>query len=416
MPGAVGRHRGLALLGLGRASSSSSSAPAPAAPAPPVPVGQTLLSQRRLAEFLKAEVTHFAAMPRGVLSLQDLLRNSGSPVTAARTVHQEIPKRFASRIVQIEELPHWGDDVNLAELHRRYSDSFCEMRLSEVGEDLSEFTAVVRGLKQRQGGALRLIGQWLHSRRQSGENQDREFCNSWVNVFLRSRLATEMLTSQYLAIINQMEQGQDPVTGIVDRRCDPAVICEKAAKVAADQCMLQLGLRPKINIEVRSKTSASFSYIPFYLHYLLTEVLTGSCKATALSALASTSPDGVLDARPIHVVICSDDYRVAVRIRDLAGNVPFQQVPSLGGSHSWDCFQSGSNLQLLYHVSDIASPTSGYGLGLPQARLYAEYLGGHLSVQFLPRYGTDVHLFLRRIDVAPFMPGSANAAPVVCSG
>ena len=57
----------------------------------------------RLKEFLNAEVTHFASMPRGSLTLQDLLLAAASPRNAAHQVHQEIPKHFAARIRQIEE-------------------------------------------------------------------------------------------------------------------------------------------------------------------------------------------------------------------------------------------------------------------------------------------------------------------------
>ncbi|CAE8619935.1 unnamed protein product, partial [Polarella glacialis] len=78
----------------------------------------------RLKEFLEAEVTHFAAMRRRPATLEDLLRAAASPRRAAAMVRQELPKHFAARLRQIEELPEWRSDPSIADLHARYSQSF----------------------------------------------------------------------------------------------------------------------------------------------------------------------------------------------------------------------------------------------------------------------------------------------------
>jgi len=41
---------------------------------------------------------------------------------------------------------------------------------------------------------------------------------------------------------------------------------------------------------------------------------------------------------------------------------------------------------------------AGYGVGLPIARAYAEYLGGSLEIRTLEKIGTDVYLTLKHID------------------
>jgi len=123
-----------------------------------------------------------------------------------------------------------------------------------------------------------------------------------------------------------------------------------------------------------------FSYIPIYLHYIIMELLKNSCNATAKAA---GTQEGMA-ARPIKIVICADTDRVAIRISDLAGGIPFDV-----GDHVFD---------YLYRSDGERSELSGYGFGLPLSRLYAQYLGGSLTLMSMPDYGVDAFVFLRRID------------------
>lgn len=346
-----------------------------------------LVTDRRLQAFLEAEVTHFAAKPRKALTLEELLRATASPHSLAQCIHQEIPKHFAARMRQITEVPGWEEDEHLAELHRRYSESFSEMRMIEVGQDLAEFTDVVWGLKERQHKAVLLIGHLRDGRCKSIGEDEREFWERWMVSFLRSRTSIEMLTSHYLAITDQMARGTGTATGIVDPACDPAVICEGAAQIAKALCLSRVGVEPEVHIEVRSRLATAFSYVPRYLHYMLVELLKSRCEATAQAALVSSIAEPI-PAKPIHVVICSDNHRVAIRIRDLSGGVPFDLQPRV-----WDFLCPGYSMDHLYDVNIHTMPDSGYGLGLPQVKLVAEYLGGKVTLRSLPDYGDDLHLF-----------------------
>ena len=73
--------------------------------------------------------------------------------------------------------------------------------------------------------------------------------------------------------------------------------------------------------------------------------------------------------------------------------------PSQVGDRIWSYMygtaakQGSSSLNI-----DEEDSLSGYGVGLPCARLYARYLGGNLSLTSYPGYGTQAHLLLPRID------------------
>lgn len=360
-----------------------------------------LVSDRRLQEFLEAEVSHFASMPRTSLTLGNLLGVTASPRQSALQVHTEIPKHFAARIRQIEQVPSWKHNGNLCEVHRIYSKSFSELRMIEADAYLSEFTEVILKLKERQRKVLPLIGQVRDRLHDSVGENEHEFWEKWFTTFLRSRISTEMLTSQYLAITEQMQQGLTTITGIVDPACDPAAICRGAAKAARHLCLSRIGIEPEVHIEVRSKVSTSFSYVGRYLHYILVELLKSRCEATAQSALLSSIADPV-PAKPIHVVICSDNHRVAIRVRDLSGGVPFDLQHRV-----WDFLCPGYYTDHMYEVTNLWMPDTGYGMGLPQMRLLVEYLGGQVTLKSLPDYGDDFYMFLPRIDISRILAGAA---------
>lgn len=328
-------------------------------------------------EFLEAEVTHFASKALKTLTLADLLHQAHSPIHVARLIETEIPKHFAARLRQIEEIDGWFQDDALADLHTRYTRSFQHVRMIDEiqgPQDLAHFSPVVERLKKRQREVLRLIGEAL---------QRQDLGTKWVTRFLQSRIGTEMLTSQYLATVRQLEKGTEQITGIIDPTCEPAQICRNAVRCVRQLCLKHRGTAPLVDVQVRSTRSHSFSYIPIYLHYILVELLKNSCQATADASLLY--PDA-LQEMAIRIVISSDDHRVAIRISDRGGGIPFDvgdRIWEFGFSHSRG--ESPTNM-------------SGYGLGLPLARLYAGYLGGSLSIVSLPEYGTDAYLFLPRID------------------
>jgi len=366
-----------------------------------------LVSAKRMRDFFEAEVTHFSTMPGEVLNLEYLLTAASCPHLAATCIYDEIPKRFAKRIRQIEMLDGWDQDSSLQQLHECYVTSFQEIRMAEIKShdlaSLAEFTKTVRRLKERQKPVLSLLGKaCAHKIAEDAEIRPK-FWNNWLSTFLKSRVSTEMLTSQYLEVVTQTMQGVRAVTGIVDPNCEPLTVCQQAAHAARQICLNHLGLEPHVTIEVRAKMSTHFSFIPQYLHFILLEVLKNSCAATTQAAFTSTSiadPSLGIEMKKINVVICCDNHRIAVRISDLAGG-----IPSEVGDRVWDYLYAGPAPQ----YGDAGSnPLRSFGLGLPHARLYAEFLGGSLTLRSLPAYGTDTYLFLPRIDISPFLPDDST--------
>eukprot|EP00443_Scrippsiella_acuminata_P087257 CAMPEP_0115511350 /NCGR_PEP_ID=MMETSP0271-20121206/73918_1 /TAXON_ID=71861 /ORGANISM="Scrippsiella trochoidea, Strain CCMP3099" /LENGTH=170 /DNA_ID=CAMNT_0002941413 /DNA_START=225 /DNA_END=734 /DNA_ORIENTATION=+ len=154
------------------------------------------ISEQRLHEFLQAEVAFFATQESSSLTLKKII-DSSTPAKSAKLAVQELPIRFAQRILQIEGLPSWRSSPELLEVHSLYSHSFRDLRLVEP-DDLTNFTSVIQSLKGRMKSVIPLLATAMR-KMQSASGYNEKEINEWLDTFLLSRVGTEMLTSQYIA-------------------------------------------------------------------------------------------------------------------------------------------------------------------------------------------------------------------------
>eukprot|EP00401_Gymnodinium_catenatum_P052820 CAMPEP_0117512702 /NCGR_PEP_ID=MMETSP0784-20121206/29171_1 /TAXON_ID=39447 /ORGANISM="" /LENGTH=385 /DNA_ID=CAMNT_0005308437 /DNA_START=75 /DNA_END=1229 /DNA_ORIENTATION=+ len=338
------------------------------------------VTEERLREFLASEITFFAGQEATPISLQQVL-DAATPRRAAELSFKELPIRFAKRITQIEELPGWERSPELASLRSLYFQTFRELRLLDSrSSDLADFTEVVVRIKQRMQRAVPLLMEAVHGFQERGGGLDGIAMEHWLDRFLLARIGTEMLTSQFMACSNN--EGS-----IVHPRCDPVLICARAAEKARWLCMQhqrRAGQTVHIDVETIAGASGSatrlcFPYVPKYLFYMVLELLKNSARATVETA----SSQAEIQARPIVVTVSANARTVAIRVQDRAGGVPLEVADRV-----W---------AYTYSTASKGSPLAGYGVGLPLSRLYARYLGGSLHLMSMPGEGTAAYLYLKRL-------------------
>lgn len=342
-------------------------------------------------EAVKKQIDKFAAMRPNPMSLGKVLEMM-TPWLSARFIYKELPIRYAERIREIEILPGWDEIPDLVEVHRRHVETFKDVVLSgrfphrsSLGDPelLFDFNEVIRNAALMQTDVQQLTARAMHQLHQKNpDTYSVAFIDKWLDDFLLNWIGTEMLLAHYLACVH----GQP--TGIIDPNCDVAEVCRDVTFTMQRLCQELMGRVPPVQVLSRSaleedRRAPSFSYIPSFLNYILIEILKNSCRAT----LESTQDDIKLQKRPITVLVCADERRVAIRISDLARGIPFDVGP-----HVWSYMYSTARRK-----GKNATPLAGYGVGLPLSRLYARYLGGSLDLVSWPGYGTDVHLFLPRL-------------------
>jgi len=358
------------------------------------------------------------------LSVRDMMDFGQKPETLAALLNEELPVRYARRISMLEALPEWQGKESIRHVREMYVKSFKELRLAD-GLSESELRLALAKIKSRHT-RTNLLVQGFKEYLQNEQLTETQI-NDWLDQFFKLRVSTNLLISQFLEIANDASQGSeadasfDPYQSFISTKCDPLKIAQHAAIVIENLCQQWYGAAPKII--VTDAGAVPFTFVPRYMFYILSELLKNAVRATVEQHSASGDGEMV----PITLVVCTGRGVTSVRISDTGGGIPVDRLP-----HVWSYLYTTAQPQdfpvtresvdaptqlhrvemsmqpghSLFDQDDVSSqehrillrsPLAGLGCGLPLSRLYAEYLGGRLKLQTMPRYGTDVFVYLNSV-------------------
>lgn len=340
---------------------------------------------------LSADIAEFAGRQPTALRLQEIL-GMKTPDGMRTILQEELPVRLANRIAHLDTLPKLEEVDLIRGVRADFVRAFSEVRHATEPD---EFKLAIQRLKKRnEDHALRMTSgmkAWMEVRRKSGEPEEegRAFVDDFLDRLFLSRIGMETLTSQYLTLSHNPD-------GIVNPNCDPCDVCERAAERVIHMAKTYLKRIPDIEISFHGTDNAqTLPLIPQYLFYIVVELLKNSLRAVGELHEAQGSTG---KPEPVEIRVASDESQVAISIMDQGGGIPFHRQP-----HVWSymyttargtrvCEKTG----ILLEQKSEPTPLSGYGVGLPLSRLYAEYLGGSLHLMSMPNFGTHAYLFLQQ--------------------
>lgn len=354
-------------------------------------LGNPEISQDARSGRLSADIAEFAGRQPTPLRLEEIL-GMKTPDGLRAILQEELPVRLANRIAHLDTLPKLEEVDLIRGVRADFVRAFSEVRQASEPD---EFELVIRRLKKRnEDHAFRMTSgmkAWMELRRNSGEHEEdgRAFVDEFLDRLFLSRIGMETLTSQYLALSHNPD-------GIVNQNCDPCEVCERAAQRVQQLAKTYFKHVPDIEISFHGMDNAqTLPLIPQYLFYIVVELLKNSLRAVGESHEAQGSGG---KPEPVEIIVASDESQVALSIMDKGGGIPFHRQP-----HVWSymyttargntvCEKTG----LILEQKAEPTPLSGYGVGLPLSRLYAEYLGGSLHLMSMPNFGTHAYLFLQQ--------------------
>lgn len=389
------------------------------------------ISQERLDQLLEFEITGLAHQDSHPLTLGCVLEmaSTNCETTLARLLYEELPVRFAQRVKMIEALPDWQNKTSIAHVREMYVASFKELRQMDPSQP-AKFARHIAAIQERHARTHLLVGgfkQYVEVD-ELGEEQ----INDWLDRFFALRISTNMLLSHYLEVARansivstseKMESDGDFIYRTsLDPECEPLKVAEYAAHVVRRLCQMHYGVAP--GIVVKDCSSKGFAFVPRYFFYILAELLKNSVRATVEMHLGvgwnadETGRPPMLWREealpPVHVYVSNDDKGTCcVRVSDEGGGIPVDQL-----NHVWSYLYTTAepldgpltresvldppelrrvNRAAEERRSSTSSPLAGLGCGMPLCRLYATYLGGSIELQTLPRYGTDVFVYLKQL-------------------
>eukprot|EP00438_Fugacium_kawagutii_P014328 Skav232172 [mRNA] locus=scaffold4749:64875:77673:- [translate_table: standard] len=165
---------------------------------------------------------------------------------------EELPIRYAQRILQIEGLPGWQASSELVEAWRTW--------IGGDGGDMDGASPVLREFQRYSAGrVIPMLATAIRNLQQT-EGYSEAFIVQWLDAFFLSRIGTEMLTSQYMASVkpDASAASRRRRVGVVDYACDPVNICEQAARHARKLCKQHYHDAADVEILVESSIASSF--------------------------------------------------------------------------------------------------------------------------------------------------------------
>jgi signal transduction histidine kinase len=215
------------------------------------------------------------------------------------------------------------------------------------------------------------------------DNASMKQLNNLLRKILTLRIGMRLMVNEYL----QNRRGAR-VGSPFGSRCCPYDLALAAARDSRSLCRESLGRTP--GIKVTGDASATVTYIPAVLQYMLTEFFKNACRAVAEKHYEA-SHDEELPA-----IVCSIETEfdgLCITISDEGCGMPKEVLERM-----WDFFYTTNRTSAWKNGEDDRAfrrsqgVLSGYGVGLPLSRMYARYFGGDLVATSEPGQGTTVRL------------------------
>ena len=381
---------------------------------------------------LTARIASLARERATAVSLRDLFmfgkrsqRSSSVRLQNAVFLQRELPIRMAQRIEELKSLPFGLDRsppiLKVIDWYSHFVDTLTSMPRLANAADEQAFTANIDRQLQSPSLVVTMLSSAVASGGATANKQQRRFMQSVLDRFFTARIGLRFLMEHH---VSSAEPQDDDTSGIIRANFDPAEVLRHAAEDATRLCEDEMGSAPEVIVTMpehedspSDSRNSRLTGVPSHMHYICFELLKNAMRATVArhgDGSGSTPPP------PVRVVAAFGEEQLGVRISDEGGGIPLAHAsrvwryayttaptPLLEIEHDGDEQQSAQPPQGLSRPA-----LSGYGMGLPLSRVYAQYLGGRLELRSLEGHGTDCFLYVPRLGAAcEALPAMVRLSP-----
>ena len=335
---------------------------------------------------LNALIKSFSKKKPSLLSL-NLLNYYGNNISKisikqqSQYLQNELLIRLSHRVINLINLPYGLPKIpQIQNVIQLYSNSFNKINDAPVPKkekDILNFTRLISNIKKQHSQVDHSISIGLKQIHPSVINYP--YLNNELNKFFLSRISIRLLISHQEAIVFHNKNCIVPI--------DIVEIIKTSIEDIQSMCFKIYDVQPTIQLNIvteNSDNSIFINHYPSYIYYPIIEILKNSIVAHA--------KHDCLDL-PITITLSETKNSIYIKISDLGKGFHFEDIPK-ALSYSYTTSEINSN--------DLNDPLptpiiSGFGFGLPMAKLYCKYFGGDLTINPVENIGTDVHIYLDKL-------------------
>ncbi|KAG2393788.1 hypothetical protein C9374_003552 [Naegleria lovaniensis] len=356
-------------------------------------------------------VYEIADLPLSPITLKMIMSfgktiNQQTLVGASYWLKDELPKRLARQVKQLDTLPHGLNLMpSIRKVRELYLSSFNDVMmynelLSKGRDEGLQFTRKLQDIYERHQSTIINVAKGVYELKT--KMKESIFKNSptfdfseysdlhaSLDSFHINRIGMRTIIGQHLCLHEQAHQPRKGFIGLVQMETNPAHVAQQAIEHASDLCRMTYGTAPKVII--KGDTSIVFPYVPSYLYYILFELLKNSMRATVENHNHADLPPIVITISAANDVKLRE--HVCVKISDEGKGIPRRDLHKIW-THLYTT--AANNVDMLNDdsYSELNGPFCGFGYGLPLSRLFAQYWGGDLQLMTMEGNGTDCYLYL----------------------
>lgn len=370
------------------------------------------------------------------LRLQDMYKYGRGIDKAQRIrnslfLHQELPIRLAQRAHDLLTLPYGLSDAEpirqVAQTYINYLHTLESLPAPENAELEDQFTNYVQSMildrSKVPASIFQGIQGWMQENDQAKTIHLKEMEEALYR-FFTARVGLRFLAEHHVLSCSRescralgsstfMFSPEKEFLGCIQTTIDPVKEVEKVAKLVQDQTLELYGLCPEIQVVgsiIDKHRDTDFTYSPHHLHYMVSELVKNSCRATVYKYQWQLRDDPLaakLDK--VKVVIVKGAEDVTIKVADRGGGIPRSKMERIWKfAHSTADESEGTS----DFAKESATGAQIRGFGLPLARIYARYFGGELTLKSMEGYGLDAYLHLSRLgDACENLPKRVRRSP-----
>jgi len=349
------------------------------------------------------------------VTLGELMRQTSTDPESlqrhAQWLKEQLPIRFARRIEDILQLPHFVvSNPQMSSILDSYVSSF-ESIYDSLDITNSErellFLNTIRTELVKHHPGTRLIAEGYREVRRTYPALQ---LDAFLHDHFTMRIATRILMDNYVI----MREPRPGFVGVVCQGMQPVDIVRESVEEVSRLCRDIHGCAPQV--EYRGNLDCVLDYIPRHVKYMVRELLKNAFRSTMERRLTCEHGLDTAESPNIAVEFQQGDLHVIIKISDLGGGMP-KHAQKEAWRFGWTTVESsqasGGGEKAMYveescswdRSHDVQDPGSqskrgelaGYGFGLPLTRLHAQYFGGDVFLQALPGLGTDAYLLLTHL-------------------